>query len=387
MGSVQYDPLDVVGRSHDLALWGRIVGYESSELERALYRTRTVFETGGNVQIRPIEERAYLHVAMERKVAEPRWRGFYRQHRALLRRVWGELEKRGPLGAGDLRGPREKGISDYRARTESGLALYYLWLRGDVMVAFRRWEEKVFDLTPRLLRRPDPEIPAAEAEDHLILGTLGQLGVSTGREWLAYSQTRIGRASLRTEWASRLRGWRDTGAIQEITVDGWKGSRWILSASAADLEVLRSSGVPSAWRPRSTTTEEEVVFLSPLEFATARGRAALLFDFEYIWEVYKPASARRWGYYTLPILFGDRLPARIELKFDRPRGSLRVLGFWPEEPDLLQDRAFAGALGRALARLSDFHRAKSIALGGLRSPTLQRQVARVVRATRDSIPD
>ena len=383
IGSVQVDPLNVVGHNQDLALWGRIVGYRVEDLEEALYRRRTLFEWGGNAQIRPIEELPYLHVAMKRKVEEERWRQFARAKTSLLARVTREIENRGPLGNRDFVGPEEVRIRNYRAGKEAGLALYYLWLKGDLMIASRRRGEKVFDLASRLLKRQVPEVPVAEAEEHLVLQTLRDLGLATSSEWLAHAHGRIGRSTLRYDWAEWTRRWRERGVIQEIEVDGWNGRRWVLTEGVSDLETLRSSDIPSAWRPRSTTTDEEVVFLAPLETATARGRASHLFDFEYIWEVYKPASARRWGYYTLPVLFGDRLRARIEMRHDRLRSSLCVLGFWPEEPSIRRDPTFAAALGRALARLADFHGATEVDPAGLRSPTLQRQVVAVVKRTRD----
>jgi uncharacterized protein len=382
IGSVQYDPLDVVGRNHDLALCGRIVGYRTADLDDALYRRRTLFESGGNVQIRPIEERPYLQIPMRRKIAEKRWRPFARTKRPLVTRVLRELEARGPLGAADFRGTGEKRIANYRARTESALALYFLWLRGDVMIAFRRREEKVFDLTSRLLPAPVPTVPVAEAEEHLLLGTLRDLGLASGTEWLAYAHGRIGRSTLRYEWAERLRRWAAAGVIQEIEVEGWSGRRWILAESAPDLAAIRSGDVPRAWRPRSTTTEEEVVFLAPLDTVSARGRSHLLFDFELLFEVYKPAAQRRWGYYTLPVLWGDRLRARIDLKFDRPTGVLRVLGFWPEESSLRSDAEFATALGRGMARLADFLRASAVDPAGLRSPRIQRRVGATANSSR-----
>jgi uncharacterized protein len=379
IGSVQFDPLDVVGRSHDLALWGRIVGYRVPDLEDALYTKRTLFEVGGNVQIRPVEEWPYLRLVLQRKIAEARWRRFARTKAALLARVTRELEKRGPLGPRDFEGPGEKRIRNYRARKESALALYYLWLKGEVMIAFRRRGEKVFDLTERLFPRAAPDIPVRDVEEHLILQTLRQLGLASSSEWLRYAWARIGRLSLRDEWRSRSRRWTEQGVIQEIEVEGWKGRQCLLTEAASDLETLRSSDLPPAWRPLSPTTEEEVVFLAPLEEVTGRGRAAQLFDFEYVWEVYKPASKRRWGYYTLPVLWGDRLCSRIELRADRANGTLEVLGFWPEELALRHDPQFSTALGRGLQRLADFNGATNIGLAGLHSPALQRRVAVAIK--------
>ncbi|MGC2289657.1 MAG: crosslink repair DNA glycosylase YcaQ family protein [Thermoplasmata archaeon] len=378
---MQVDPLNVVGHSHDLALWGRIVAYRADHLEDALYAKRTLFETGGNVQIRPISELPYLRVAMRRKVEEPRWRRFARAKADVIGSVLRAIDRRGPLGPADFTGSGEKRIRNYRAGKESGLALYYLWLRGDLMVAFRRGGEKVFDRSERLLHRPVPEIPVPDAEEHLILETLRHLGVATRSEWLRHAWPHIGRMSLRREWAERIRVWEKEGIFQEIEVDGWTEPQCILAESVSDLEALRSSKVPSAWRPRSTTTDREVVFLAPLEVVAARGRSSRLFDFEYIWEVYKPASKRQWGYYTLPVLYGTRLCAKIEMRFDGPSGRLSVLGFWPEASSIRSDSPFGAALGRGLGRLASFHGATQIDVTGFHSPGIEARATRAAAET------
>jgi uncharacterized protein len=379
VGSVQFDPLEVVAHSQDLVLWGRILDYRADHLEDALYSKRTLYETGGNVQIRPTEERPFYAVIRRRKVRERRWADFSRANARLIANVLRELERRGPLGPGDVAVPGEARIQNYRARKLSGLALYYLWLRGDVMIALRRRGEKVFDLTSRLLSREKEDVPVDEAEEHLILQTLRELGLSTSSEWLAHAHTRIGRSTLRNEWRNRIRRWQKEGVIIEVQVEGWVGSRWLVAEAALDLEALRSSKVPRAWRPRSTTTDEEAIFFSPLEWTTARGRATRLFDFNYVWEAYKPASARRWGYYTLPVLFGDRLCARVELRYLRESKTLRVLGYWPEEAFLRRDSEFALALGRAFVRLADFLGATKLDPTGLSSRPMQQRVLTVFR--------
>lgn len=379
VGSVQVDPLNVVGKSQDLALWGRIIGYQAQHLEDALYKSRIFFESGGNVQIRPISELPYFRVAMERKVREERWRRFARTRSGLIANVAREIDRRGPLGPKDFEGPGEKRIQNYRAATESGLALYYLWLKGDVMIAFRRRGEKVFDLTDRLFGRSSAEVPVADAERHLILDSLRQSGLATRSEWLRHAWPRIGRMSLRGEWADLTRRWKEEGVFQEIEVEGWKGQYCILADAVPDFETLRSSEVPTAWRPRSTSTVDEAVFLCPLETVSGAGRATQLFDFDYVWEVYKPASKRRWGYYTMPILYQDGLCARIEMRCDRAEHTLRVLGFWPEEASLRRDPAFASALGRGLHRLAEFNRVAQVDVSGLRSPTMQSRVLQTAR--------
>jgi uncharacterized protein len=120
------------------------------------------------------------------------------------------------------------------------------------------------------------------------------------------------------------------------------------------LDTLIAGGVPKAWSPQDTTTEDEVTFLAPLDPVSARGRAKLLFDFDYVWEVYKPAPQRKWGYYTLPILWGDRLVARIDLRLDRRTRTLVVCGFWLEDTTTGQDASFAAALRQGVERLMKF---------------------------------
>ena len=113
-----------------------------------------------------------------------------------------------------------------------------------------------------------------------------------------------------------------------------KAGRRCTTRSAATPSLLRdlSAGrVPKAWTPLETTTTEEVVFLAPLDHVSARGRAKVLFGFDYVWEVYKPVHQRKFGYYTLPILWGDRLVARFDSKLDRTTNTFVILGLWLED--------------------------------------------------------
>ncbi len=103
-----------------------------------------------------------------------------------------------------------------------------------------------------------------------------------------------------------------------------------------------------------------VAFLAPLDpLVWDRDLLRQLWDFDYVWEVYVPAKKRRWGYYVLPMLYGDRLVGRIEPRLDRATGTLRILGIWWEDDfDPLADPAFGPAFGEAIRAHRDF--------GGLR---------------------
>jgi uncharacterized protein YcaQ len=122
-----------------------------------------------------------------------------------------------------------------------------------------------------------------------------------------------------------------------------------------------------------TTTTEEVTFLAPLDHVIARGRAKVLFDFEYVWEVYKPEHQRKFGYYTLPILWGDRLVARFDSKLDRTADTFVILGFWLEDKHLGRDEAFAEALARGLARFVAFLGVGRVNAKAISEPLLRRR--------------
>jgi uncharacterized protein YcaQ len=380
LGGVQVDPLDVIGHSQDLVLWGRIDGYRTTELEDALYHRRSVFEWGGNLQIRSIEELPYLRMVMKRKIEEPRWRLFAKSNVVRIAEILREVQKRGPLGGRDFEGTSTSKPGSFRGGKEATQVLYYLWLRGDLMVESRRRGEKVYDLTARLFPRSTASVSVEESEERLILQTLRHLGLASASEWLRYARARIGRSSLGPEWKDRVGRWQKSGLIHEVEVESWSGTRWLLTEALTELEALRSDRIPPSWRGTSTTTEEEAVFLSPLETATSRGRSTDLFGFELLCEFYKPAAKRRWGYYTLPILYREGLAARIDLRLDKPTGSIQVLGFWPDDTTVRKDRAFATALGRAFSRLAEFHGVKDVDLGALRSPAMERQVRVAFRA-------
>ena len=120
----------------------------------------------------------------------------------------------------------------------------------------------------------------------------------------------------------------------------------VLGEAIVALDSLEKGKIPKGWKPKETTTLEEVTFLAPLDIVSARGRAKKLFGFEYLWEVYKPAHQRRWGYYTLPILYGDDLVARLDPKLDRTTMTLQIKGFWHEDDAPVKDVDFADALAK-----------------------------------------
>jgi uncharacterized protein YcaQ len=261
------------------------------------------------------------------------------------------------------------------ARKDSGLALYYLWLTGELMTHHRRNFERVYGFREQVAPAAlDYAATDEQAEDFFARKALGGLGLRSAREWAASFARMIERKVSLEEAQRRLDTLVAAGEAAAVRVEGRKDICYFPAADSPLLEALAAGGVPEQWRPLGPTTEDEVTFLAPLEIVSARGRAKILFDFEYIWEVYKPAEARRWGYYVLPILFGDQLVGRIDPKLDRQTCTLAINGFWLEDPALADDRAFGTALACSLAHFARFTGARQIDTAAIAPDALREQI-------------
>ena len=197
--------------------------------------------------------------------------------------------------------------------------------------------------------------------------------VSPGPSWPVTPSTwRVPTAEVAAWLGQRV----EAGELLEVRVAGSRKPQVALAGDEPLLRDLLGGRVPRAWKPLGPTTLEEATFLAPLDPVSARGRAKDLFDFEYIWEIYKPAAQRRFGPYTMPILWGDRLVGRLDAKLDRPVATLVVNGIWFEEQALAADDRLAEAIGRGVERLLGFLEAERVDVAGLsRGPVRTRLAA------------
>lgn len=374
-GLIQMDPLTVIARSHDLALHARVIDYRPEDLDRLMYVERQAFDYGGTVYVLPMEELPYWRVSMSRRRNDPRWAAFATQHDDLLTAVRQQLRQRGPLGARDFAGTG-KAVS-FRSTKDSSLALYYLWLTGELMTHSRRNFERIYyfreDVAPAEYQAAATE---AEAETFFATKALALIGLVSGRDWARRFSKFVHRSIDRAEARQRLAAMVDAGVAAPVRVTGSKDLHYVATDAVPRLEEVNAGGVPAQWRPVGADTNREVTLLAPLELVSARGRALELFGFEYLWEVYKPAEQRRWGYYTLPILYGDQLVARIDPKLDRARKTIVVNGFWLEETTSWRDEAFLDALAAGLRRLAAMVGAVNLDLRGVNPPQFRTALRR-----------
>ncbi|HEX8982573.1 MAG TPA: crosslink repair DNA glycosylase YcaQ family protein [Ktedonobacterales bacterium] len=382
--AIQMDPLNVIARSHDIALWGRVSGYQPAMLHRAAYERRQFFDYGGSLFIYPMSELPYWRTPMRYRRSQGRWADFASANPTLLDETRAELASRGPLGNRDFKGGAR--VQNYRGRKDSALALYYLWITGEAMIAYRQGFERVYDLTERVAPAEYHfEASEDEAAAYFARKTLAFRGLVEERRWGTHLASSIQLSKLdRAVSLRQLAALTEQQAVATVRIEKSHEPWLVLSADLADLSTLEAGGVPAAWRPVGPTTEQEITLLAPLEIVSARSRSNWLFDFEYLWEVYKPAATRRWGYYTLPILYGDRLVARLDPRLDRTASTLIINGYWPEPNAIADTAAYREALAGGLIRFGQFLGARRINLDALSPAAEWAPLARQVNATLDS---
>jgi hypothetical protein len=375
--AVQLDPLNIFARSQDIVLHSRVLDYKPDYLYQVAYKDRHYFDYGGWLAMYPMRELPYFRVHMERRLHAKRVEDFVLSNPELFEQVRAELRRRGPLGNRNLDGKRVGW--NYRGRKDTSLALFDMWLSGELMIHHREGFERVYDFRENIAPKQfDYVATEKEAEEFFARkavsfhGLLREAGMKISLEY--DMQRRYGRE----EAGHLLEGWIESGTIDRVEVPGRRETFLVLGEDAPVLESLEKGKVPKGWKPKETTTLEEVTFLSPLDIVSARGRAKKLFDFEYKWEVYTPAHQRRWGYYVLPILYGDDLVARLDPKLDRNTMTLEIKGFWHEEDAPVKDIDFANALAKGLIRFGRFVNAKEIDLAGIKPIVLRREVKRVI---------
>jgi uncharacterized protein YcaQ len=375
MEYLQLDPLHILARSQDIALHSRVLDYTPGMWEDLAYQQRTFFDWGGWLAVRPMDELPHWRVVMRRErdsnYGDPRIRSMAADHAEAIDEMRAILRERGTVSNRDFEMASRTRTQSYRGRKDSALSLYYLWRTGEVMTHHRENFERVYALTeavaPAHLMRESDE---AEADRFLISKEVSFFGLSPLRRT---GDAFHGRGEPDRAAKKLLGAMLADGDLIEVQVEGWKRVHYALGSDAEVLCDVSAGRVPKAWTPLETTTTEEVVFLAPLDHVSARGRAKDVFGFDYVWEVYKPEHQRKFGYYTVPMLWGDRLVARFDSKLDRTTNTLVILGLWLEDEARGLDEAFAEALAGGLARFVRFLGASKLDATAIREPLLRRR--------------
>ena len=376
--AVQLDPLNIFARSQDIVLHSRVLEYKPEYLYQVAYKDREFFDYGGWLAMYPMSNLPYYRVHMERRKHHKRVEDFVLSNHELFEQVRQELRVRGPLGNRNFNGNAVAG--NYRGRKDTSLALFDMWLCGELMIHHREGFERVYDFRENIAPKEYDYVANEKvAEDFFLRQNISFWGLFREGLLRPALQYDMQHNYSRAEVSQLIAAWLESGKAKQVKIEGGRDTYLILAEDVPALESLEKGKLPKGWEPKETTTLEEVTFLSPLDMVSARGRAKKLFDFEYKWEVYVPAPKRRWGYYVLPILYGDDLVARLDPKLDRMTMTLEIKGFWHEDDAPLKDVDFANALAKGLIRFGRFLGAKKITTNSIYPTRLRKQVEAMLR--------
>ncbi|WP_299729052.1 crosslink repair DNA glycosylase YcaQ family protein [uncultured Tateyamaria sp.] len=322
LGFVQLDSINTVARAHDLILFSRRPRYRPKALKLLYERDRALFEHWTHdAAIVPIAFYPYWHMRRQRDAAllRNRWKnwrrdGFESQFQAVLDMI----AERGPVCSADVGEGEKRGSGGWWDWHPSKTALEYLWRSGALSVVKRQGFQKYYDLTERVIDQTTAGNAPDEAEtiDWCCREALSRLGFATHGELAAF-WAHITPAEAKAWCAEALAA----GRIIQVLVTGVDGSERPAYAWP-DLPDCPTQTIDPTSRLR---------VLSPFDPALRdRKRAERLFGFDYRIEIFVPEPKRKYGYYVFPLLEGDRVVGRIDMKAFRAEDTLRVRAVWPE---------------------------------------------------------
>ena len=360
LGLLQLDYVNVLVPAHYQVLFSRLGPYDKARFDDLVYRRREFTEVWAHeASIVPVESWPLLRYRRESDRVRPYgFAAFRKQHPDYVERVLKEVRKRGPLTADDLPEPEgtRRRKSAWWSRSVAGMVLAGHFSRGAVAVADRRPNfQRVLDLTERLLppEHRRRKVGREEGQRELLALAARAHGVAAAGDLADYYRIPIREARPRIDELVAA------GELRTVQVEGWREPAYLH---------------PKARLPRRI---DAAALLSPFDpVIWYRERAARLFDFDYRIEIYVPRPKRKWGYYVLPFLLGDRLVARVDLKADRGEGRLLVLAAYVEPK--LKAGAVAAPLAAELRSMATWLGLDSVSVG--RKGGLARPLAAAVRA-------
>ncbi|MEV8266060.1 crosslink repair DNA glycosylase YcaQ family protein [Microbacterium sp. NPDC076911] len=288
---VNIEPTAAVAPSADLILWSRLGWpYDPTDLTRLVEVDRAVFEWDGFY--RPMADLPLLRHEMAARPRSSRARSWLAANDRFREEVLAQLEAQGPLRASQIPDTAQQSwrSTGWTNNRNSMQMLEILVARGEVAISRRDAAGRVFDLAERVYPSGMPTVSPVDAGRERAVRRIGSMGIARAK-----SLSRVYEAVELDDVA------------EAATVEGTNGVWWV------DSSVLNGNFLP------------RTALLSPFDrMVFDRARLEELFEFEYLLEMYKPAAARRWGYFALPILHGDQFVGKLDAKVDRKAGVLRV---------------------------------------------------------------
>lgn len=349
MKALQIDTIHVVARSPYLVLYSRLGHYDPKWLDNLLAETAIFEYWAHEACFLPIEDYPlYRRMMLNR---EMHWWGriddWIAAHTAAVNRVLQRIHENGAVRSADFQRTDGKKGSWWEWKEEK-IALDYLYSRGDLMITRRHNFQRLYDLRERVLPHwDDAQAPPLETVyQTLIEKSLKALGI-TQLNWVA-DYFRL----PKKQTAALVKQWIDDGRLIEVEVEGWKSAGYLMPDMLPVVEDITSG----KRKPKRT------VLLSPFDpVVWDRARALAMFNFDYRIECYTPAPKRRYGYFSLPILWKDQLIGRLDPKAHRKDGVFEIKNLHLE-PQVKINAALLDDLAAALRECAVWHKTPEIVI-------------------------
>jgi uncharacterized protein YcaQ len=349
---VQWDPTDAVAPSHIISLWSRLGNFKLSDLDRLLWKDKKLFLYWPfNASIVLTEDYPIYSKLMRRYNETPpnpigtgltRARKFLAEHRELRKKMLGELRKKGPLQLTQFQDYVRTGRTDgWTSGSDVSAMLRLLNMSGEVMVVGHNGPQNVWGLAEEFLPSVDrTKLTEEEFEHEAAQRALRALGTAFEREIYLYFPRDRYRNLKKT-----LEDLEQEGKIHRVHVEGLgrKGEQYVHDQ---DLRLLESTDAEES--------EPRIRIIAPFDnLLCDLARTKRLFGFEYLHENYLPASKRKFGTFVHPLLFGDKLIGRVDLRMDKEKKKLNVVSVHAE-PDAPGGREVSSKIAESLEQFGEF---------------------------------
>ena len=357
-GCIQFDPVDVCGKNAELTLQSRVKKFKKTMLYDLLYKDRKLVDYADKeLSIWPARDWPYFSSYRERSKKLGRT---FKGLRKLEKKALEYIEENGPVSSDSL--PIEGEIFWHSSMHWSGnwdkksqaarSVLEQLYTDGELIIHHKKGSRKYYDIAEKYLSKEilEADNPCKNEDEFLCWRVLRRIG-AIGLLWDKNSTAFLGLDINAAKRKKALETLTEEGKISPVVVEGIKQPFYYRTD---DSELMRDVLEGTAdLKPRMS-------FIAPLDpLMWDKSLVLALWGYQYSWEIYTPATKRRYGYYTLPILFGDRFVGRIEAVPDRKTGVLVVRNVWWED-GIRRTKKLYSTLEQTLKKFAKFNDCKEI---------------------------
>ena len=352
-GCIQFDPVDVCGKNAELTLQSRVKGFKKAMLSELLYKDRKLVDYADKeLSIWPVEDWPYFSSYRDRSL---QMSATFEGLQELKEKAIAYIKENGPVCSDTL--PIEGEIywhstmhwsGNWQKKSQAARSvLEQLYTDGELIIHHKNGSRKYYDLAEKYIPSSilKAENPCKSELDFLswrVLRRIGAVGLLWDKNSPAFLGIELKADTRKAVFASLAADKR----ILPVMVEGIKAPFYYLAEDEALMRDILEERANLKLR---------MSFIAPLDpLLWDKALILSLWDFRYSWEIYTPADKRKYGYYTLPIIYGDRFVGRIEAVPNRKEGVLYVKGLW-WEPNVRQTKAMNAALERALKQFAKFN--------------------------------